>query len=102
MQNKKRILRVRIIQDVDTDPYTSYFGEYAFTPSSRFSIDRAHTDDCASLRASETVAWIERIRRHVTEGDINWVWSPEEVLDEVYKTLDDCEDASEECDCGER
>jgi hypothetical protein len=45
--NGKRILQVNIVRMPDTDPDTSWLGEYSATPSSRWSIDRAHTKDCA-------------------------------------------------------
>jgi hypothetical protein len=51
MQTKtaKRILAVKLIRVCDTDADTSYYGEYARSASSEFSIDRAHAEDCASL-----------------------------------------------------
>jgi hypothetical protein len=34
---------------------------------------------------------IQRIRWHVVNGNIQWVWEDEDVLDAIYATLDDCE-----------
>ena len=34
---------------------------------------------------------IERVRSHVMNGNIEWIWRPKEVLDAVYQTLDECE-----------
>lgn len=41
MKNTKRILEVKIVRQVDTDPDFSYLGEYSTKPDSDFSIDRA-------------------------------------------------------------
>lgn len=48
---EKRILAVRVKRIYDEDGVSchDYLGEYAQTPSSEFSIDRAHTEDCAIL-----------------------------------------------------
>jgi hypothetical protein len=45
-KNMKRIHKVTIERMLDTDPDTSYLGEYANKPTSEFSIDRAHDLDC--------------------------------------------------------
>jgi hypothetical protein len=39
-RESKRILSVRIIREIDTDPDTSWLGEYASQPCGEFSIDR--------------------------------------------------------------
>lgn len=49
MKNGKRILSVKVIREVDTDPDTSYLGEYSNRATSPYSIDRAHSEDCASV-----------------------------------------------------
>jgi len=49
MKNMKRILNVKVIRECDTDPDTSYLGEYGNTAKTEYAIDRAHSKDCASL-----------------------------------------------------
>jgi hypothetical protein len=46
----KRILSVKLKKIVDdSQPDTSWIGEYSDTRTSEFSIDRAHAEDCASV-----------------------------------------------------
>ncbi len=59
---RKRILEVKIIRALDVDRDTSYLGEYSQRQSSRFSIDRAHSQDCASLAANSGPA-LSQLRR---------------------------------------
>lgn len=56
MKNGKRIIAVRIITQCDVDPDTSYLGEYSNHADSNYSIDRAHSEDCASLFPMEKSA----------------------------------------------
>ena len=46
-KQSKRILSVTIRRMPDDDPDTSYYGEYSSKRTSEFSIDRAHSEDCA-------------------------------------------------------
>lgn len=46
MKNMKRIHTVTIKRMTDTDPDTSYLGEYGNRATSEFSIDRQHALDC--------------------------------------------------------
>ena len=46
-KEQKRILSVTIIHQPDSDGDTSYYGEYSSQRKSKYSIDRAHTLDCA-------------------------------------------------------
>jgi hypothetical protein len=46
--NGKRILSVNIIRELDTDPDTSWLGEYSNRPKSDYAIDRAR--DCGGDR----------------------------------------------------
>jgi hypothetical protein len=46
-KEQKRILSVTIIHQTDSDGYTSYYGEYSDTRSSKVSVDRQHTLTCA-------------------------------------------------------
>lgn len=43
---RKRILSVTVKRMVDDSPDTSWLGEYSNQPTSEFSIDRAHSEDC--------------------------------------------------------
>lgn len=47
--NMKRIHKVVIKHLADTDPDTSYLGEYGDSATSEFSIDRAHSLECRSI-----------------------------------------------------
>jgi len=101
MQQKKRILSVTVKRMVDESPDTSWLGEYSQRKTSEFSIDREHSLDCVVNSPNEVgQQWIERIRKQVV-NDCS-VWSPEEVLDATYDTLDECSDALYECDCDGR
>jgi hypothetical protein len=96
---KKRILSVTIKRMVDESPDTSWLGEYANRPDSEFSIDRAHSEDCASIdpRNDEGTEWLERIEAHIdsTENGQDFYTEEEE---KTIQTLRDCEEAME-CDC---
>ena len=50
IRNKKRILSVTIRRMIDESPDTSWLGEYSNRPANEFAIDRAHSEDCESLR----------------------------------------------------
>lgn len=70
-KNGKRILEVTIKRMIDEDPDTSWIGEYSQRATSEFSIDRAHSEDCASVRVDIQNA--KRTLEHVqqTVGDIH-------------------------------
>ena len=109
----KRILSVTIKRMVDTNPDTSYLGEYSQNPTSEFSIDRAHAQDCASVKANhrETVDKLERIRQYLEDlynlnlGTFNGALgdSPAhqeaEHLQEALDTIVALQDEATECDC---
>lgn len=71
MKNTKRILSVTIKRMIDESPDTSYLGEYSNRSTSEFSIDRAHSEDCASVR--EDIKHAKQTLEHVqqTIGDIH-------------------------------
>jgi hypothetical protein len=54
-KSMKRIHKVTIKRMVDTDPDTSFLGEYANRPTSDYSIDRDHDADCPRFWANATV-----------------------------------------------
>ena len=51
-KSMKRIHKVTVKRMVDESPDTSWLGEYANSPDSAYSIDRAHSRDCHSLEAN--------------------------------------------------
>ncbi len=107
-QTGKRILEIKIIRAVDTDPDTSYLGEYSNSADSAYSIDRAHSQDCQALEANHRQALdqLERILGHVMQwrseaanDAANTEW---EALDDAADTLAQAQEDVQECDCGER
>lgn len=113
-KNMKRILEVKIRRMIDDSPDTSWLGEYANSPTSEFSIDRAHSEDCQSVEVNHKAAVdkLERIKSHINDwyndnlGKFNGALgdSPAhrdaEDLDDaeniILEAIDDCT----ECDCG--
>src|SRR5258708_7906010 len=63
----KRILSVTLKRMVDDSPDTSYLGEYSNREETEYAIDRANSEDCASVRsdAQEAKEKLERIASHV-------------------------------------
>jgi len=102
MKNIKRILAVKIIRQVDTDPDTSYLGEYSNHAASEYSIDRAHSEDCAS------VSEIARLAGDKLKRVYDYLASLEpgiESADDLYEScnvVDELQTYVQECDCGER
>jgi hypothetical protein len=103
----KRILSVTIKRILDTDPDTSYYGEYSQRPTSRFSIDRAHSLDCASLEQNHgsAVDQLERIISYLKQlwridggnDSENTEWGS---LDESLDTCARLQEELRECTCG--
>jgi hypothetical protein len=62
----KRILSIRTITETDTDPDTSYLGQYSHS-ASEFSINRCHTLDCAIN--GDTSATVDRLERAIAYLD---------------------------------
>jgi hypothetical protein len=105
-RNKKRILAVRIITECDTNPDTSYLGEYSNRADSDYSIDRAHSEDCASLfpmtgdainTLTHACNYIQSLR---VDSELD---SPEDMeIQTAIATIDDLISEYEErdCDCG--
>lgn len=120
-QTKKRILSVTIKRMIDDSPDTSYLGEYSNTPETEFAIDRAHSEDCASVQQfqcdGEWAAWngtaeemLQRVREFLDtyvsdiEHESTSDGCPETCEDEkpYEKALDtvwDLEQNAGECDC---
>jgi hypothetical protein len=104
----KRILSVKIRRVVDENPDTSYLGEYSKSPNSPFSIDRAHSEDCAFVsdlawKASQTLQNAQK-----TVGDLQTAVDYDsdsaewEALETAYYQLEELAENVVECDCGER
>jgi hypothetical protein len=91
----------------DESPDTSHMGEYSQRRTSEFSIDRAHSSDCASVipGAKAAQATLEHARGTVAEYQAlepsaetaEW-----QALEDAYYLLDGLCDEVLECDCGER
>jgi hypothetical protein len=117
MQNKskKRILSVTIKRMADDSPDTSWLGEYSNTCTSEYSIDRKHSEDCASVRPDIQTA--KKTLEHVqqTIGDLHnavlaqyngtlanaRLDAEKDALDTAYETVGELFDSIDECDCGE-
>jgi hypothetical protein len=115
-KQSKRILSVTIRRMINEDPDTSWLGEYSNSPSSEFSIDRAHSEDCASVRADIQIAkdTLEHVQQ--TIGDLHnailaqyngtlaneKLDSERDALDAAYDEVGQLFDELDECDCGER
>lgn len=104
-KNMKRILEVRIIREIDTDPDTSDLGDYSNRAGSEYAIDRAHSEDCASLECNHRaiVDKLERIlqpifawRKELGNDADNQEW---ESLDMAADILGALQDEAMECDC---
>jgi len=109
MKNSKRIHAVTIKRMTDTDPHTSYMGEYSDRAKTDYAIDRKHDLDCSSQTYNVHVQEIRTLKHAITYLNDNYLhgkWPS----DSEY--VDDCTDADEilgealdsigECDCGER
>src|SRR5439155_17131397 len=96
-------------------PDTSHLGEYANRPNSEFSIDRAHSEDCASVlpsvqKAKETLEHVQQtiadlhndvLARYNGTLANEKLDSEKDALDEAYDAVGELIDSVEECDCGE-
>lgn len=107
MKTGKRILSVKIKRITDDSPDTSYLGEYSNRPTSEYSIDRAHSLDCASVNptANDAVEKLERSIQHLNKLRLdagndseNTEW---ESLDEAIDLLIGLQDEVKECDCSQ-
>ena len=104
---KNKIESVTVRKICDESPDTSYYGEYSNKRTSEFSIDRAHSLDCASVvpgakaaqtvleHACGTVAELQALEP--TSDTLEW-----EALETAYYLLDGLSEEVTECDCGER
>jgi hypothetical protein len=111
----KRILEVKIIRAADTNPDTSYLGEYSQREKSRFSIDRAHAQDCASLEANSGPAVLQlgRILKYIESlynlefeaSNARYHATGDENTDEIDALTEACDEVTglqsdvQDCDC---
>jgi hypothetical protein len=110
---KNKILSVTIRRMVDESPDTSWLGEYSQKQTSAYSIDRAHSEDCASvsLEAKKAKETLEHAQQTVGDLDIlaqydgtlayEKLGTERDALDEAYNQLGELADEVTECDCGE-
>lgn len=95
MKNMKRILTVKFVKEVDTDPDFSYLGQYSAHSKDEYSIDRAHSKDCQSLTYDR--AAFEQLER----AEVYLYNEPGDNSD-AEQILAEARDRMENCDCGER
>lgn len=101
MQNRKRILSVKIKRMHDESPDTSWLGEYANRATSEYSIDRAHSLECSANdpRTAEAKDWLDRIEYRVANSDNGQDFATEDeeqTVETLFKLREELE-----CDCGE-
>ena len=105
MKNLKRIQSVTIKRMLDTDPDTSWLGKHSNKPNSKYSIDRAHSEDCSSLERNhrEPVDKLERIIEYlntVLNSIPDFSDTPRnEDISEAQDLLIEAQDSLVECDC---
>jgi len=116
MKKGKRILSVTLKRMVDESPDTSWLGEYSSRSTSEFSIDRAHSEDCAGVlpSAQDAKKTLEHVQQ--TIGDLhndvlakyNGTLANEKLdaekgaLDEAYDVVGELIEDIDACDCGGR
>lgn len=103
---KKRILSIKVERLDDTDPDTSWLGEYSDKPKGDYSVDRAHDEDCQtqSTLVAQTIEQLERViayldsqRRAVGNDSDNPLYYS---LDDACDLIGVAQDELTECDCG--
>lgn len=95
----KRIHSITIKRMIDTDPDTSYLGEYSNKPTSEYSIDRAHALDCpqqAHYRPTAIIDMLERAIDHIQHSDPDSDFYDSDACD----LLREKQEELEECTCG--
>jgi hypothetical protein len=107
-QSGKRILEVKIIRAADTDPDTSYLGEYSNQPAPQYAIDRAHALDCpfqehnhreAFDKLKRVISYLSKLQDELTQftdpNSSEW-----EVLNDAISTIVQAQEDVAACDCG--
>jgi hypothetical protein len=109
----KRILSVTVKRMVDEDLDTSYLGEYSDRASSEFSIDRDHSEDCASIehnhadaltKLEHAISYLESqlvsCEEHENVSDPNCAVCSDELANQhARNTLAVAQSEVQECDC---
>jgi len=96
----KRISTITIKRTVDTDPDTSYLGEYSNDAETDYAIDRKHAADCHSLEANhgQAVDQLERVisylQKEDSENGADFTYN-----DDAIDILIEAQDGLQECDC---
>lgn len=108
MQAKKRILSVTIKRMFDDSPDASWLGEYSDKAETEYAIDRAHSEDCDSVRADiqEAKEKLERIADYLESVSLDCnhaTWHGDcpdcaEMMD-AHDTLTELARDIDECDC---
>jgi hypothetical protein len=99
MKSIKRISKVVIKRMADTDPDTSWLGEYSSKSTSDYSIDRKHATDCTvNTPHTEAIAILENAYKHLSESP--YVEEFVDSVDEALSILESAKDDVEDCDCG--
>jgi hypothetical protein len=84
MKNMKRISKITIVRMIDSNPDTSYLGEYSNRAESEYAIDRRHSLDCPINSG--------------TDGKLLWFASGNGRI-ELQMTMEQAESASHSGEC---
>jgi len=100
MKNMKRIHKITIKRIADSDPDTSYLGEYSNRAETDYAIDRKHSTDCQSQEANhrEHVDQLERVISYLQKQDSE-NGSDFTYNDDAIDILTEAQDGLQECDC---
>lgn len=111
MKQAKRILSIKIERLDDSDPDTSYLGEYSNKPKGDYSIDREHSLDCPVNNphvVDPIVGKLERIIRYLdierlerTEAYDTHSGTIADDIGDAQDILIAAQDTVAECDCDE-
>jgi hypothetical protein len=107
MKNSKRIAKITIKQMMDSDPDTSYLGEYSDRAKSDYAIDRKHSLDCQTNNVpTEGLEILSRVMHYLTAVTYepcpfseDGIWHD---VSDAQDLLIEKQDELQECDCGER
>lgn len=99
MKNGKRILSVTIKHIQDESPDTSWLDEYASSPTSDFSIDRAHSADCPVVNPTRPDLKEDYTITHVFAEGEEFCEDCGKTKSEAVAVLCSEYDSSDDCDC---
>jgi hypothetical protein len=107
MKNMKRISKVTIKRMTDSDPDTSYLGEYSSRAETDYAIDRKHSLDCQINNTPiEGLETLSRVMHYLTAVTYEpCPFSEDGIWHDVSDALDfliEKQDELQECDCDER